>query len=123
MSGQTTRRGTVRFVRNGLTSSSYTSGRVQIYLTSWGHICDDADFAFTEADVICHQQGYTGAASNSRASFDRYMCSMLLVCIVSSPGHTSFPSMGLMQRRLVTLLNYHRTHIADDVSTYSFART
>ena len=27
------------------------------------------------------------------------------------------------QRRLVTLLNYYRTHIADDVSTYSFART
>ena len=29
----------------------------------------------------------------------------------------------LLQRRLVTLLNYYQTHIADDVSTYSFART
>ena len=27
------------------------------------------------------------------------------------------------QRRLVSLLNYYRRHIADDVSTYSFART
>ena len=72
-SGQTdavARRGTVRLVRKGLTSSSYSSGRVQIYLTSWGHICDDLDFGLTEANVICHQQGYTGAASYSRASSD-----------------------------------------------------
>ena len=27
------------------------------------------------------------------------------------------------QRRLVTLLNYYRTRISDDVSTYNFART
>ena len=27
------------------------------------------------------------------------------------------------QRRLVMLLSYYRTHIPDDVSTYSFART
>ena len=27
------------------------------------------------------------------------------------------------QRRLVTLLNFYRTLIPDDVSTYSFART
>ena len=71
-SGQTAvpRRGTVRLVRNGLHDSSYSSGRVQIYLTSWGHICDDFDFASTEANVICHQQGYTGASSYSRASSD-----------------------------------------------------
>ena len=71
-SGQTAvpRRGTVRLRRNGTDSPSYSSGRVQIYLTSWGHICDDLDFAFTEANVICHQQGYTGAVSYSRASLD-----------------------------------------------------
>ena len=72
-SGQTdpiARRGTVRLVRNGIHSPSYSSGRVQIYLTSWGHICDDFDFGSTEANVICHQQGYTGASSYSRASSD-----------------------------------------------------
>ena len=71
-SGQTAvpRRGTVRLRRKGTDSPSYTSGRVQIYLTSWGHICDDVDFAFAEADVICHQQGYNGAISYSRASRD-----------------------------------------------------
>ena len=64
------RRGTARLVRNRMHSPSYTSGRVQIYLTSWGHICDDIDFSSNEANVICHQQGYTGAASYSRASSD-----------------------------------------------------
>ena len=64
------RRGTVRLVRNRIHSPSYTSGRVQIWLTSWGHICDDIDFSNNEANVICHQQGYTGAASYSRASSD-----------------------------------------------------
>ena len=71
--GQTPRRGTVRLVRNGLHFPSFTSGRVQIYLTSWGHICDDADFNITEANVICHQQGYTGAAFYSKASSDLFV--------------------------------------------------
>ena len=64
------RRGTVRLVRHRMHLPSYSSGRVQIYFTNWGHICDDVDFASNEADVICHQQGYTGAASYSRASAD-----------------------------------------------------
>ena len=64
------RRGTVRLVRNGLTSTSYSSGRVQIYMNNWGYICDNLDFASTEADVICHQLGYSGALSYSRSSLD-----------------------------------------------------
>ena len=31
-------------------------------------------------------------------------------------------SLAADQRRLVTLLNYYRTHIPDDVSAYNFAR-
>ena len=67
------RRGTVRLVRNGLTSTSYSSGRVQIYMSSWGYICDDVwfqPFANTEADVICHQLGYSGALNYSRSALD-----------------------------------------------------
>ena len=82
-SGQTDavpRRGTVRLVRNGTNSPSYSSGRVQIYLTSWGHMCDDVDFAITEANVICHQQGYTGASSYSRASSDLYVLAVYIHC-------------------------------------------
>ena len=81
-SGQTPRRGTVRLVRNGQPSSSYSSGRVQIYLTSWGHICDDVDFGSNEADVICHQQGYTGAASYSRASSDLSVWAVYIVQVL-----------------------------------------
>ena len=75
--GQTTgrntipRRGTVRLVRNGITSNTYSSGRVQIYINSrWGQICDDFQFSITEAAVICHQLGFSGASSFSRAAVD-----------------------------------------------------
>ena len=66
------RRGTVRLWRAGASSSpNFTSGRVQIYINEqWGNICDDAQFSFTEAFVICHQLGYSGAFSQSRQSLD-----------------------------------------------------
>ena len=64
--------GVVRLGRSGSTSPLYSSGRVQIYyLNQWGNICDDAQFGLTEASVICHQLGYTGASSQSRGSLDR----------------------------------------------------
>ena len=63
--------GTVRLSRSGITSPSYSSGRVQIYHNSrWGNICDDSQFGLTEAHVICHQLGYTGASSQSRQYTD-----------------------------------------------------
>ena len=63
--------GVVRLWRSGNTSSSYFSGRVQIYYNKqWGSICDDSQFGLTEAHVICHQLGYTGASSQSKASLD-----------------------------------------------------
>ena len=56
---------------NGATSSSYTSGRViLVYNGQWGNICGDVKFGITEANVICHQLGYTGASRQSRASID-----------------------------------------------------
>ena len=68
--------GPIRLWRNGVTSPSYTSGRVQIYhRRSWGNICDDSQFGLSEATVICHQLGYTGASSQSRAGLDRYCVS------------------------------------------------
>ena len=60
--------GAVRFYRNGVpdTSQSWSSGIVQIYYSgSWGNICDDSSFGSDEADVICHQLGYSGASSYS----------------------------------------------------------
>ena len=64
--------GTVRLLRSGITSTSFSSGRVQIYHSSqWGNICDDYLFGLTEAHVICHQLGYIGATSQSKKSLDR----------------------------------------------------
>ena len=65
--------GVVRLYRNGVTSSSYYYGIVQIwYNGEWGNICDDNDYDQYEADVICHQLGYTGASSYSRAGLMKY---------------------------------------------------
>uniref|UniRef100_A0A1X7U7E9 SRCR domain-containing protein n=1 Tax=Amphimedon queenslandica TaxID=400682 RepID=A0A1X7U7E9_AMPQE len=66
-------RGTIRLVRSGSFSSTFTAGIVQIYyFTSsystnrWGNICYDSSFGSTEASVICNQLGYNGASSYGR---------------------------------------------------------
>ena len=64
--------GTVRLSRSGKISSSYSSGRVQIYYNNqWGNICYDDQYGYIESRVICHQLGYTGAISQSRQSSDK----------------------------------------------------
>ena len=64
--------GVVRLYRNGVTSSSYYNGIIQIwYNGEWGNICDDSYYNQYEADVICHQLGYTGSSSYSRAGLVR----------------------------------------------------
>ena len=56
--------GVVRLFRNGVTSPSYYYGIVQIWINGqWGNICDDHHYDQNEADVICHQLGYTGASN------------------------------------------------------------
>ena len=70
--------GALRLYRSGLTSTSYTSGIVQIYYSNtWGNICDDSDFASTEANVICHQLGYSGYSSyGPSGTTSRFVCSL-----------------------------------------------
>ena len=48
----------------------------------------------------------------------RYQCT----CRQVNTSSLSIENNHERQRRLVTLLNYYRTHIPDDASTYSFAR-
>ena len=58
--------GALRLIRDNQYSDTqaWSSGIVQIYYGSiWGNICDDSFFSFDEADVVCHQLGYTGASS------------------------------------------------------------
>ena len=63
----------LRLSHNGTSKLSYTSGRVQLlYNSTWWNICNDDTFGMTEATVICHQLGYTGASSYSRARDDSY---------------------------------------------------
>ena len=67
----TPRNGAIILSRNGYTSSSYYYGIVRVYYNGWGNICDDYYYSSTEANVICHQLGYTGASSYSRAGLVR----------------------------------------------------
>ena len=68
--------GVVRLYHKKDTSSSLYYGIVQIwYNEQWGNICNDDGYDQYEADVICHQLGYTGASSYSRAGLVRLdMC-------------------------------------------------
>ena len=53
--------GELRLVQNGVASSSFSAGRLEIFLYGqWGTICDNF-FGTTEADVACQQLGYTSA--------------------------------------------------------------
>ncbi len=56
------------------TTQAWSAGIVQVYYSGvWGNICDNHSYldysstgvGYDEADVICHQLGYTGSSSHS----------------------------------------------------------
>ena len=70
--------GAIILYRNEYTSSSYYYGIVRVFYNGWGNICDDYQYSSTEANVICHQLGYTGASSYSRAGLVRLVSTVHL---------------------------------------------
>ena len=53
-------------------STSYYYGTVRIYYNNgWGNICYDNFYSYNDANVICHQLGYTGVSTYSRAGLVR----------------------------------------------------
>ena len=70
---QTIGDGTLRLVINDQSTIYYTSGIVEVYYNdTWGTICSTSTFGQTEADVVCRQQGFTGASSYSTAGQQSY---------------------------------------------------
>ena len=66
--------GAIRLVRDGTTSPDYTSGVVQVWWNGqWGNICNDASFGYDEADVICHQLGWSGVSYYTSSQNDRFV--------------------------------------------------
>ena len=51
-------RGDLRLVQGSNTSSSFSEGRLEIFLNGqWGTVCDDG-FTFLDAHIACQQLGY-----------------------------------------------------------------
>ena len=65
--------GTLQLVINDRSTIYYTSGIVEVYYNdTWGTVCSTSTFGQTEADVVCRQQGFTGASSYSTAGQQSY---------------------------------------------------
>ena len=53
------RSGDLRLVRNGVTHTSYASGRLEVYYSGqWGTVCDDG-WTSTNTRVACRQLGFS----------------------------------------------------------------
>ena len=76
------------------------------YNNGWVNICDDYSYSSTETNVICHQLGYTGASSYSRAGLVRLeLCNKEALHHFCLGGTEHFMMDGmLLSRMLVSIV-------------------
>lgn len=64
--------GDLRLLQGGRTNSSFSAGRLEIFINStWGSVCAD-NFNMTDATVACRQLGYEGAVSTDTSFHTPY---------------------------------------------------
>ena len=69
----------MRLVQGTFTTSSLTSGRVEIYINGeWGTVCDDG-WGQTESDVVCRQLGFQRASSYGQADQNGYVVTLATI--------------------------------------------
>ena len=72
------RNGDLRLARFSSTSSTYSSGRLEIFINGqWGTVCDDF-FSSTDAGVACRQMGFSGGSTTSTSWVTVWACCELI---------------------------------------------
>ena len=73
-----------------------------MYFNGWGNICDDYYYSSTEANVICHQLGYTGASSYFRAGLVRCVSSNECLHCQTNWADSCWPTKMCQCKRSIT---------------------
>ena len=97
----------IKLSHYGHASSSYYYDTMRVYYNNgWGNICDNYSYSSTEINDICHQLGYTGASSYSRARLVRLeLCNKEALHHFRLGGTEHFMMDGmLLSRMLVSIV-------------------
>ena len=114
---------------NSLAFVDHKDDKVTVWHTPYSNSWVKHDTTMTENITLCCQKQLSWAQSTqstyvqSSYSTEQHITSLLHHHYQHPSTPPQYNHTMMCQRRLVTLLYYYRTHIADDVSMYSFART